>query len=754
MLNLFGRNIVYEPTIDPWILGGVGIGALVLSMLLYWRQRGAFRLFPWVVLLSLRTVGLLLLLAILMRPMCEERPEGKERRALAVLVDTSRSMNTYDAGDRSRLAAVREEALGDSALWDALQNEHLLRFYEFSEEARPHSLANLLKTESAEGTATDLGGSLLSVLNVAASGGEGLTGVLVLSDGRDNIGVDPELPAREAYSRGVPVFACGVGTSEEVRDIALSSTTLEDFAFIGEETAVWANVYQRGFAGQTVNVDFYRDDVHVSSQQLIFGEKPNYEIMFPVLEEERGHRKFTVKVEPLPRESNPRNNEYNVYLNFIDQTIRVLLVEGRPHWDSKFLVQTLRGDPTLTVDSIFQLSRSKYLSISTEDPGGEEGVPIPESRFRYPSSREELFHYDVLIFGKGTDSFFTRERVDLLVEFLLERGGSVVFCRGRAYDEPSEALARLEPVVWAKGAIRDFRYRITEEGLETPIFEFGSMPGQPVVNQLPSLISATRIQGEKSLAVVLARAGEEIPQQNVPGFREMAVLAYQRYGRGKVMTVASDGLWRWALLPPRLSKYDSAYGEFWGQVIRWLISGSEFLPGMDVTFRTTRKVYAPGETVRFNILLRSEFPDYQARIEILTPDGGSRTLYPEVDPDTTGLWSASFNPGTEGEYTASLVSNHQPQRLETRFSCQYSSWEDQIVAADHDLLKRICIASGGSYLELADLHRLPGILAAKSKTIELAPRRNDVWDTRLLLFVLVGIFSIEWLGRRRLGVSQ
>jgi len=756
MLNLIGRDIVYEPTLDPWVLGGLGLSALVLSVSQYWRERPTFGTLSWFVLLSLRLGGILILVAILARPMCEERPEGKVQKSLAVLVDTSRSMNVHDAGDRSRLAAAREDVLRDANLWDALQRDHVLRFYEFAEEARPEALGQLMKRDKADGAATDLGGSLLAALNLGVASDESLSGVLILSDGRDNTGMDPELPAREAYARGVPIYALGLGTSQEVRDVALSSTTVEDFAFVGEETAVWANIYHRGFSGQTVKVDLYRDDAYVLSQQVSFGEQANCEVVFPVREEERGHRKFTVKVEPLPGESNPRNNEYNVYLNFIDETARVLLVEGHPHWDTKFLVQALRSDPTLAIDSIFQVNRSKYVSISTDAPATAEGVPLPESRFRYPVTREELFHYDVLIFGKGADSFFTPERVDLLREFLLDRGGSVVFCRGRSYDRPAEALARMEPVVWASGAIRNFRYRITEEGMETPIFEFENMQGQPTINQLPSLVSATRIQGEKSLAVVLARAVPEAYSavQTEPELREMAVLAYQRYGRGKVMTVAGDGLWRWAFLPPRLARYDSIYAEFWGQVIRWMITGSEFLPGQDVTFRTSRKVYAPGEDVRLNILARGEIPDFRPRIEIIAPDHGVATVFPEPDSETPGLWTASFTPSTEGEHVAVLIGNQEPRRLETRFSCHFSSWEDQMVAANHDLLRRMCEASGGALLTMPELRRLPELLSAKTATIELAPRRNDIWDTRLLLYLLIGMFSLEWLGRRRLGVSQ
>jgi hypothetical protein len=753
MMNLFGPNIVYDPVIDPGLLVLLGAASIGLSVFLYLRQRAAYGWIARTSLLVLRTAGILLLLLILARPMCEERPEGSERRSLAVLVDTSRSMNTVDVEGRTRLEAVKEQVLEDADIWEALQKDHDLRFYDFGPESKPRSLKDLLRTEKGEGESTDLGGSLINVLNTG--GGEDLEGVLVLSDGRHNAGSDPEMAARQAYSRGVPVFACGVGTSKEIKDVALASRTVEDFAFVGEEAAVWASLYQRGFSGETVNVEFYRDGERVSSRQVILGEQSTYELQFPVKEEERGQHTYTVKARPLQGESNSRNNEYNVYMNFLDKSIRVLLVEGRPHWDTKFLVQTLRTDPTLTVDSIFQLTYGKAIAISTEDPSAARR---PAGRFRFPETRSEIFQYDVLILGRGIDDFLTPERVDLLDDFLLERGGSIIFCRGKAYNQPNEALSRLEPVVWATGSIRDFRYKVTDAGRDTPIFEFEGMQGEPVIRELPSLISATRILGEKSLSVVLARADDGGTRTMQRGRQfienEMAVLAYQRYGRGKVMTVASDGLWRWAFLPPRLEAYKPVYGQFWGQLIRWLISGSEFLPGQDTTFRTTRKVYAPGEVARFNILYRGPEEDFRARIEVLSPDGTAKTVIPEKSEDSAEMWTASFVPNVEGEYIATLSGPGRQTPVETRFSCHYTSLEDQLVSANHDVLKRICLTSGGEYFKLGDHERLLDVLGARTKKTELAPRRRDAWDNGLLLSVVLGIFSLEWLGRRRLGLTR
>jgi hypothetical protein len=78
-------------------------------------------------------------------------------------------------------------------------------------------------------------------------------------------------------------------------------------------------------------------------------------------------------------------------------------------------------------------------------------------------------------------------------------------------------------------------------------------------------------------------------------------VVYQRYGKGKVMSIGASGLWQWGFLPERLEEYDDIYGRFWSQMIRWLVSGSEFLPGRDVSFQIDKSAYRPREMVRMTV---------------------------------------------------------------------------------------------------------------------------------------------------------
>jgi hypothetical protein len=488
----------------------------------------------------------------------------------------------------------------------------------------------------------------------------------------------------------------------------------------------------------------------------------NFEIDFTFAEEVKGLHKFTVETDVIEGEANPRNNRSHVYIQFLDGDIRILLAEGRPHWDTRFLFQTLREDPRLAVDAVFRLSNTRYIHVRSHVSSTWDGPVVGRSEFRFPSSPGDLSQYDILILGRNADALFTPGTVNHLRDFVMKQGGALILARGRPYERMSEAFASLEPITWGDSAIRGFRYHVTAAGEETPIFKFDGSPGQPIINRLPSLLSATEVRGAKSLSVVLATAqspggrGETRNgvEEDSSSLSEMAVVACQRYGKGRVMSLAGTGLWRWAFLPPGVNKGQGVYRQFWSQVIRWALTGSDLFPGQEVTFRTPRRIYRPGETVRLQVIPRAESVDYRPRVEVADPLGNRHLLDLEPDPDFGNRFCAFFEPSVQGEYEARLLDDRPGNVLSTRFLVYHSSREDQILSANHEVLRRLAESSGGTFLECEELPSLPLRLEKCAAGLPLEPRREDAWDRGWLLACVAALFSLEWLIRRATGGSR
>ncbi len=260
---------------------------------------------------------------------------------------------------------------------------------------------------------------------------------------------------------------------------------------------------------------------------------------------------------------------------------------------------------------------------------------------RLPKTKEELFKYDCIFLGKDIEQAFTIEELKLMQSYLTERGGSIVFFRGKPYSDKIPELAGIEPVEWGNDNLKDVRFELTDQGKISPVFNFQNpdRTSDVIIHELPSMISAARVVNEKSLAVILAKV-----KTGQPG-DEIATVAYQRYGKGKVMSIGSSGLWQWGFLPTDLQQYDEIFDQFWGQMIRWLVSDSDFLPGQNISFVVSSNNFKPGETVTMGVYVKQiDHSQYKPEIVLTTPDGNNITLSLQPDQDNSNIYMAHYTP--------------------------------------------------------------------------------------------------------------
>ena len=58
----------------------------------------------------------------------------------------------------------------------------------------------------------------------------------------------------------------------------------------------------------------------------------------------------------LPEEVTAVNNRATLLLRVVDEPVQVLLFEGKPYWDAKFLIRTLAEDRSVELTSIVQIA--------------------------------------------------------------------------------------------------------------------------------------------------------------------------------------------------------------------------------------------------------------------------------------------------------------------------------------------------------------------------------------------------------------
>ena len=136
------------------------------------------------------------------------------------------------------------------------------------------------------------------------------------------------------------------------------------------------------------------------------------------------------------------------------------------------------------------------------------------------------------------------------------------------------------------------------------------------------------------------------------------------YGRGTVVGVLGDGLWRWSLLSPDKQAYVGFYDTFWSNLVRWLAMGGEFSPDQQVALHLSRTTLRLGDPLAVDVVYKHA-PQRAAhpKLELTDPAHKSRGIEMEPIPSREPRFRATLNPEREGVYELTVETpGMQPAR--------------------------------------------------------------------------------------------
>jgi len=720
-------NLVYLPPWSARVIAGIALGLLLLGAVRWWCEgRGR-------ALLLLRGAIIALLAFVMLNPQSMLPRERADKPKLTILLDTSSSMATRDVGTDSRFQ-VALRMLTNSATLQILNKEFMLDFRRFDRSVQSTELAQLA-TNNPTGDASDIG---KAVMSVASEPGEtkSQAGILLVSDGRATTG-DALEAAQLALARSVPLWTWTLGGTVPRHDLWMETASSEALAFSGAEVDLAATLHQVGFPNHSFNVEIIRDDKVIETKEVLPDSSGSARVTVRVKAAETGEQRYVFRVPPQPEEADTANNERAVFLRSVGKRVRVLVAEGQPHWDTKFLVQSLKRNTNVDVTAVYRLNATRNVAVVSVT-----GTEARVDQDLFPRTQQEMNNYDVIMLGRGAEGFFDAQTEALLGEFVSRRGGSLVFARGKPYGGRFQPLARMEPLAWGVGSTMGVKLKPTDAGRDNPIFDLGPAGTlDELLERLPALDQASVTLGEKPLAVVLAEAAE----------REGPVLvAYQRYGQGKALSLNASGLWRWSFRETGQEESEVAYGRFWLSLLQWLLSGNQFLPGADVALTSARRYYSSEQPMQFLISTRNlDRTIYKPRLEII---GGNGKL--EIEPRARGeSFVAEAGPFGPGNYQVILHNNvGKPAELSQNAEVVSASIEKKELSADSDLMRRLAEISGGAAIKAEDVPHMPEVVRHWEAARQIGHRQQPFWDRWWLLAGLLTLLGLEWWFRRREGL--
>ena len=720
-------NLIWLPPWSARAITAIVAILLLLAVIRWWRERrgGA--------LLALRSVVVIGLLLVLLNPqkILPREREGKPR--LVVLVDSSSSMATRDVDGDSRFAKATQ-ALTQTATLTALQREFDLEFRAFDRESRAIAPADLPR-QAPLGENSEIAGALMTAVSDLAPA-KAQAGILLVSDGRAT-SADTLEAAQMARARSVPLWTWTLGGPIPRQDLWIETASAEALAFSGAEVELAATLCQAGFPNRSFRVEILRDEKVIETREVLPGTNGMARVSARVTAPAAGEQRYAFRVLPQPEEADTANNERAIFLRSVGEKVRVLVAEGQAHWDTKFLVQALKRSPNIDLTAVYRLNPARHVAI-VSTLGNETRVEMD----LFPRVQQVMDSFDIILLGRGAEGFFDDQTESLLTEFVSRRGGSVVFARGKPYGGRFQPLAKLEPVAWGLGTAPTARLKPTEAGKDTPLFDLGPAGTlDELLERLPAMDQVSVTLGEKPLAIVLAAAAD----QDGP-----VMVAYQRYGQGKAMSLNASGLWRWAFRETGQEESEVAYGRFWISLLQWLLSGNQFLPGADVSLTSARRYYSSEQPMQF--LLATRNLDRTIYAPKLTISSGDRSV--EIEPRPRGeSFVAEAGPFPAGTYQVKLRNNvGQPPELTQTVEVLSSSVEKRELGADSETMRQLAEISGGKVLRESDVGRLPEVVRQWETARQLTHRQQTAWDKWWFLTGLLGLLGAEWWLRRRQGL--
>ena len=746
--------------ISPWLFGLAVLAIFIGVWLTYLKTTRPISP-PWKAFFVVtRSSVLVLLLFCLLRPVITTIQTSPQETYLGILIDDSQSMSIADLpGGQSRRDGV-EEVLFDGGLVEDLSDSFQIRTFRFDKDTQRIAGAGDLVQA---GTASSID-QALNYVNDQLSGLR-LGGLLLVSDGADNSGAaDPVVTAQDFGARQVPIFTIGVGKESIPEDIGIVDVSSVETVLEGSVFTVQAGIIHQGFEGQEVEISVRDGEEVVASEIVTLGVSEvtrRYEL--EITPERPELIVYDLQVELQPGEIIEENNSYSFLVDNSEKSaLDVLYVEGHPRNEYKFIRRALEGDESIRLATYLQTGPEKYyrqgIESSTELSSG------------FPSTKEELYRYEAIILGDIEENFFNADELQMIEDFVAERGGG--FLMSGMVDEEfiGTPIADILPLTlieesFLPGHLRGgtrrgdhptgelFYPRLTNNGEFSPILRLSGEDSENgnLWRQLPEL-QGVFVTGRIKPGATVLMEHPVLQYQN----QLLPIIAQQRYGSGRSMSVNTASTWRWQMMLP---SDDQSHETLWRQVLRWLAVSSPERINIDFD----REYYNVGDEVNVTVVaLNDQYePDNDATLWMQTETPGEQiTDTPmEWDIEEEGVYRANFTVEEEGVFNllvdvASAAADAELESSEKRaaFVVTPSLREFNNAGMDAGLLGRISQESGGSYFELSDVDGLADRVEftpnAYSREVEI-----DLWDKPWLLALLISLLCIDWATRRLKGLS-
>ncbi|MCX5655099.1 MAG: hypothetical protein NTY65_10680, partial [Planctomycetota bacterium] len=376
---------------------------------------------------------------------------------------------------------------------------------------------------------TDLAAAIEKVMGEMAD--KQLSGVLVLTDGRHNAAKPVDPLVKRLGTNQVPVSSIVFGGDRPPIDAGVLSVEAPESLATHDRMLLKAHVKLDGLAGRDVKVSLVDGDKTVDSRTEHV-PTDNYRTTVELGDEPAaaGLHRYRVEVQKFEGEVLATNNQYPITVNVSDERIKLLIIDGRPRWEFRYLKNLFAGrDRTVRLQHVL-LEPDRIEGVPPPPKvAASAGRPIDDVEANLPPKDEaEWMKFDVIILGDVAPKYLGASEQRILQKFVADRGGTLIVVSGPLYMPHAYAgtpLAEVLPAVFKKedkailaGPEKSFRIALTAEGRESVIMrqQATAEASQEIWDAVPDIYWRHPILHAKEGATILAYALPPSPPDFLP----------------------------------------------------------------------------------------------------------------------------------------------------------------------------------------------------------------------------------------------
>jgi hypothetical protein len=724
LINLQEKNL--------WLVIGLFILAILFAFLTYKRTYPPISKRKKTLLLSLRIIALFCLFVVLSEPILTIVKRYTQKPVVAVLLDTSKSMSLKGA------QVSRKEELKDllkSDLLEKLSSESELEIYGFADTIFP--LNSKGDFPDSLGKATSIGEATRSVEEKLED--KNLRGILILSDGANNLGEDPVFVAK---SKDIPIFTYGIGEYTPPEDIAIEKIVYNDIGYVDNKIPIQVDISQVGFDKLKIPVSIKKistaggKETQAQKNVILSTSGGTQTLDFEITPQKEGTLQYELTVPQQEKELVKENNRRIFSIKVLKSKIKVLVVTGGLNWEYTFLKRALENDKNIELQGLVFGSNGKVITG------------------RFLQGEKELSQFDILILVDPPSFVFAQYKTEIN-DFVFKNGGAAIFLLGKDFID-SRAFMQANSILPFDLGGATIRYlpanlnlELTQEGRLHPITRLveNSEENLKIWSELPPFLGVVSFGSASKDAVALATFKDPSnPEIILPG------IVVRNYGKGKMMAATVTPFWRWDFLLWGIGKDNQSYQKLWNNSVRWLVTRED----MDlINIFTDKKIYKSGEKINFSAKIFDQnyqkIKDASVLLKIKTEEASADSEVLSLTLDQMGDYTGTQRSLSPGKYLFEGEVFRDETRIGSKkgeFTVEEYSLEDADLSTNFDLLKRMAEVSGGKFYEKDQIGNLAADLELSEKQQERT-KEIQLWNHPFLLILFIGCLSVEWTIRKR-----